>query len=217
MSDWAKSKFHATRGKWINDLTDVVADDAEASRFTVRFNNASQCRLSVIGHRVGFIKDHELKLWYVATIWMSCNFSLCKLLDLVPHDLDASFVTSVQLKDSLSVKVGSKEIFRERQNSGGLTRAWWPVHEQMWHLPTLNRVSKGLNHFNLMGYIIDSSWSIFLNPRDITGLGSRGIEHCHIGWCRVCADCSGLIASFSQECVHSCRLCFTRKILLLIN
>ena len=72
--------------------------------------------MSICCHRVSFIEDHELKGWDLSAFWMSCNLSLSELLDLLSDDLDTSFVTSIELEDSLSVEVRSKQIFGQSKH-----------------------------------------------------------------------------------------------------
>ena len=68
-------------------------------------------------HRVCLIKDHELQLWHIAPIWMSGNLALCKLLDLLADHLDASLITSIELKDSLAEEVCSEQVLGKGEHS----------------------------------------------------------------------------------------------------
>ena len=48
----------------------VVANDTKPSRAAVGLNYSSESRLRIVRHRVSLVKNHNLKLRDVATIWM---------------------------------------------------------------------------------------------------------------------------------------------------
>lgn len=75
------------------------------------FNNAAKGSLCIHSHTVSLVQNHELKLWDLATVRMSGDLPLRKLLDFLTHDLNASFVGCVQLKNSLTVKVSPEKFF----------------------------------------------------------------------------------------------------------
>ena len=138
-SDGCESEFDTSRGEWVNDLADVVANDAESGRFAVGFDDASEGCLCVHRHRVCLVKDHELELRDFAAVWVPRNFPLRELLHLLSDDRDASLVTRIQLENSLSVEICAKKVLCKRQYSGCLSSSRWPIQQQMWHLPALNR------------------------------------------------------------------------------
>jgi len=110
----SEAELDAARGQWVDNLADVIANDAEARCGAVRLNNTSKGCLRIDRHRVCLVEDHKLELGDVATVGVSGDFALGKLLDLLSDNGDAALITSVQLKNSLAVEIGAEQVFGER-------------------------------------------------------------------------------------------------------
>ena len=108
-----KPKLDAARSKWVNYFADVVADDAESCGLGVSFDDATKRSLGIDRHRVSFIENDDLDLWNVTAVGMSGNLPLSKLLYFFADNSDTSVITCIQLHDSLSVKISTKEFFSQ--------------------------------------------------------------------------------------------------------
>jgi len=94
-ADRGKAELHATGSQRVDNLTDVIADDAESCGVGICFDDSSKSSLRVNGHRVSLVENHNLELGHVATIRVPRDLSLRKLLHFVTHDRNSALVTSV--------------------------------------------------------------------------------------------------------------------------
>ena len=180
--DRSEPELDASRSERVNDLADVVANDAEACRVAVCLDYAPQRSLCVIGHGVSLVEDHELELRHIASVGMPSNLALCELLHLLSHHYDAALITGVELKHPLTVEIWSEKVLCKRQNCRCFASARWSIHEQVWHLAALDRAFKGLNHFHLMTDVLDATRSVLFNPWHVSWLTGRRIKHGHVCW-----------------------------------
>ena len=100
MSDRAEPELDATGGQRVDNLADVVADDAEASSDCVVLDDASEGGLRIIGQRIGFVENDDLEGWDLPATRVLSKLFLRKFLNLVSNDLDSTFVRSIKLKHS---------------------------------------------------------------------------------------------------------------------
>jgi hypothetical protein len=75
---------------WYN-LVHIVADDAKTDVFGVLFDDTAKCSLRRRGHHVCLIKYNEFEAFGEE------GPGLCKLLDLLTDNIDASVVRGIQL------------------------------------------------------------------------------------------------------------------------
>lgn len=75
-----------------DNLTDIVADEAEARVAYVFLHDATQGHLGVLGHGIAFIENDEFKLFIEDRACAS------KVLDLIAYDVDAAIVRGVELE-----------------------------------------------------------------------------------------------------------------------
>lgn len=117
-----EAELDASGGKRINDLSDIVADDAEAGRLRVSLDNAAQGCLGVDRHRVGLVQDADLD-WRAASVRPALNLPLRKFLDLVADDGNATLVGGVEFQNPRLVEILTEHFLRKREDSRRLASA----------------------------------------------------------------------------------------------
>ena len=89
--DLREAEFDAAGSERVNDLGDIVANDAEASRRRMRFDDATKGSLRVYRHRVGLVKNTDLDGWTIR-VRTALDFSLRKFLNLFADNFYAALV-----------------------------------------------------------------------------------------------------------------------------
>lgn len=151
---WREAILDAPGGQRVDDLRDVVANDAKPRVRGVGLNDPTEGCLRVDRHRVRLIKDDDLDGWDVV-LRVLRDLTLSELLDLVPDDLDATLVRGVELQDPMLVESLAEHLFGEGENCRGFARSWRSIHENMRDMAILNGLTETLDDFDLVRYLIN--------------------------------------------------------------
>jgi hypothetical protein len=81
------------------DLTRLITSEGESRCVAIDFHCSSKGLLRTARHRVRFVQYDDL-----VSTRRQRDFLLCKCLDLVAHDIDASFVRGVQFQNTFFVR-----------------------------------------------------------------------------------------------------------------
>lgn len=114
-----ETDHRASRLDRLDDLLACVAGEGEAGCAAVDFHRTAESLLRSFRHRIRFIKDHNL----VPTARQR-HLLLRKHFDLVPDDIDAAFIRSVQLQHGV-LEVLAEEDASEAENRCRLSNTRW--------------------------------------------------------------------------------------------
>ena len=117
VGDRGETEFDAARGKRVNYLADIIADNAEARGVRIVLDDSTERGLSIISHGVGLVKHDDLDGWDFSAGGVLGKFLLRKFLNFVSNHLDSPLVRSIQLKYSLPVEINSEHILCQRQHN----------------------------------------------------------------------------------------------------
>ena len=147
----------------------VIRNDTEPCICSILLHNPSQSHLRRARHRICLIQDDKLEPGNRASFSGSaCGEDLLRArvcLDLLPHDVDATVVGGVQLKNHLSNVLDAVDASCQCKDSGRLARAWWAVEEEVGEAVCVDELVDSCEDVLVAGYVVEGVGAVFFNPR----------------------------------------------------
>lgn len=119
-----------------DDFVHVVANDAETHVACVLLHDATQGRLSCLGHRICLVQHNQLECILIGTEDVACT---SKGLDLATHHLDTAIVGGVEFEDIVPVRL-AVETSGQGHDRRRLTCTGRSIEKEVWELICLDKL-----------------------------------------------------------------------------